>query len=196
MKTLKSNSFIVLSVVLLATLVTFSACNTATSKSTDTTTTVKEEKVKAPSMDIHTAVLMGNLKAVQQHLSAGTDLNVKDQYGSTPLIIAATFGRTEVADLLIKSNANLHTTSADESTPLHTAAFFCRTEIVRLLIDAGADKNLRNKYGSTPLESVLAPFNTVKPIYMQINKDLGPLGIKLDYDELEQTRPVIAELLK
>jgi len=186
----------VLSVVLLGAFVTFTACNTTANKSADATTTAKNEKVNAPSMDIHTAVVMGNLKVVQQHVSAETDLNAKDQYGSTPLIIASTFGRTEVAKLLIESGADLNMTSADESTPLHTAAFFCRTNIVQLLLDAGADKHLRNKYGSTPLESVLAPFDAVKPIYMQINKDLGPLGIKLDYDELERTRPMIAELLK
>jgi hypothetical protein len=58
------------------------------------------------------------------------------------------------------------------------------------------DKTLRNSYGSTPLEAVSAPFEMVKPAYEQMNKDLGPFGLKLDYTELEETRPVVAEMLK
>ena len=82
------------------------------------------------------------------------------------------------------------------STPLHTAAFLCRTEIVRMLLDHGADKTLRNVYGSTPLESVAGPFEEVKGIYDVFSRDLGPLGLKLDYRYLEETRPVIADMLR
>ncbi|HBH49268.1 MAG TPA: ankyrin repeat domain-containing protein [Bacteroidales bacterium] len=172
-----------------------SACgNTGNAQNTKEAT--EESKPKAPSIDIHTAVFMANIKAVQQHINAGTDLNQKDAYGSTPLNIAATFGRAEIAQVLIKGGANLSETSADGSTALHTAAFLCRTEIVKSLLAAGADKTLRNSYGSTPLEAVSAPFEMVKPAYEQMNKDLGPFGLKLDYTELEETRPVVAEMLK
>ena len=30
----------------------------------------------------------------------------------------------------------------------------------------------------------------------QFSKDLGPLGLKLNYDQLEKTRPVIADMLQ
>jgi hypothetical protein len=36
----------------------------------------------------------------------------------------------------------------------------------------------------------------VKPIYDQISRDLGALGLKLDYDRLEKTRPVVAKMLE
>ena len=146
--------------------------------------------------DDKTATFLGNLKTVEQHISAGSDLNKKDDYGSTPLMIAATFGKTDVAKALISGGANLNLKAADGSTALHTAAFFCRTEIVEALINAKADKNVKNNYGSTALESVLAPFETVKPIYEQLNKDLGPFGLKLNYEQLEKTRPIVANLLK
>ena len=59
-----------------------------------------------------------------------------------------------------------------------------------------SDKDLLNIYGSTPLASVAGPFEAVKPIYDEFSKNLGPLGFKLDYEQLEQTRPVIADMLQ
>ena len=151
---------------------------------------------KPPTLDISAATFMGDLEAIDQHVKAGSDLNKKDQYGSTPLTIAATFNKTEIAIALINAGADLNMQSADGSTPLHTSAFFCRVEIVEALLEKGADKTLKNNYGSTPLESVSAPFNDVKNFYDQISKDLGPLGFKLDYKYLETTRPLIADMLR
>lgn len=152
--------------------------------------------VEAPAMDIHAATFMGDLKAVQQHISAGTDLNQKDDYGSTPLVTAAVFGKSEIALALIKGGADLNLKSNAGSTPLHSAAFFCRVKITEDLLANGADKNIIDAYGSTPLASVAGPFNDVKGIYDQISKDLGPFGFKLDYGYLEVTRPKIAALLQ
>lgn len=153
-------------------------------------------QIKPPGLDIHAATFMGNLEVIDQHIKAGSDLNKKDQYGSTPLTIAATFNKTEVALALINAGADLNMRSSDGSTPLHTSAFFCRIEIVKALLEKGADKTLRNSYGSTPLESVSAPFSEVKSFYDQISRDLGPLGFKLDYKYLESTRPLIADMLR
>jgi len=190
---IKTLSAILFSVSLL----TITSCNSQEKKqSNNKESSVSQTKVKPPSVDIHTATFMGNLSAVRQHINAGSDLNVKDQYGSTPLIIATLFGKTDVAISLIEAGADLHITGNDGSTPLHTAAFFCRTEIVKALLANGADKTLKNNYGSTALASVSTSFNDVKGIYDQFSKDLGPLGFKLDYKHLELTRPKIAKMLQ
>ena len=52
-----------------------------------------------PSVDIHEAAEAGNIKAVKQHLAAGTDVNAKNVVGMTPLHYATT---KEIADLLRK----------------------------------------------------------------------------------------------
>ncbi len=150
---------------------------------------------EAPSSTINEAVFMGNIKDVKAHIAAKTDLNKKDDYGSTPLHVAATFGKTEIAILLIENGASVSEKSADGSTPLHTAAFFGRTEIVKSLLKNNADINVRNSYNSTALESVSGSFEEVKPIYDQLSKDLGPFGLKLDYDKLKANRTIIKELL-
>ncbi len=41
-----------------------------------------------PNVNLHLAALQGNVDAVMQHIKAGSDLNKKDQFGSTPLVIA------------------------------------------------------------------------------------------------------------
>lgn len=193
MKTQKINSVSVVAILFVAFLC-FSACDGKKESSTEEQS--KSSVSKAPSMDIHTATFLGNLKAVQQHINAGSDLNEKDEYGSSPLIIATTFGKADVAKALIEGGADLNGTNNEGSTPLHNAAFFCRTEIVEALLEKGAEKNVKNIYGSTAFESISGPFEDVQAIYDQINKDLGPLGLKLDYKHLESTRPIIAEMLK
>jgi hypothetical protein len=171
-------------------IITMVSCHGDNGKST-------EGQVKPPDMDIHTAVILGDLDAVNQHIKAGTDLNLKEPaVGSTALITAAVFGKTEIALALIEAGADLNIQNNEGATALHSAAFLCRTEIVAALLEHGADRSLKNNYGSTALESVLVPFEYVKPAYDQFSKDLGPLGLKLDYNRLEATRPVIAGMLQ
>ncbi len=156
-----------------------------------------ETPVNPPSVDIHTAAFLGDLEAIQQHIKAGSDLDAREPtMNSTPLISAAVLGKTEVARALIAAGADVNLQNNEGSTALHSAAFLCRTEIVEMLLANGADKSLKNIYGSTALESVAGPFEPVKPIYDEFSKNLGPLGLKLDYRQLEETRPVIAGMLR
>jgi fucose 4-O-acetylase-like acetyltransferase len=149
-----------------------------------------------PHVSLQIAALQGNIDAIHQHINAGSDLDVKDEYGSTPLIIATTFGKTEVARALIEAGADMKITNNEGATPLHIAAFFCRTEIVQALLDNGADKNALNKAGRTALETVAGPFDNIKVIYDHLGKGLKPLGLRLDYDRIKRTRPRIAEMLR
>lgn len=153
--------------------------------------------VKAPDIDIHTAIVTENLEALKQHIAAGSNLNEKDPYGgSSPLISASVFGKTEAAKLLIEAGADLNFQNNDGSTALHTAAFFCRPEIVKMLIDKGVDKTIKNKFGATAYESVATPFNDVKSTYDMMGKMLAPMGLVLDYPYIEKTRPEIAAVLQ
>jgi len=153
--------------------------------------------VKKPDIDIHTAVVSGNLEAVKQHLQAGTNINEQDPFGgSSPLISAAVFDKPQIAQVLIDAGADLNFQNKDGSTALHTAAFFCRPGIVKMLLDKGADKTIRNKYGATPYESVAIPFADVKEAYDMMGQMLSPMGLKLDYAYIEKTRPEIAAMLK
>lgn len=158
---------------------------------------VSETGISTPTVGLHEAAMLGNLEAVRQHIEAGSNLDEKDAYGgSSPLITAAVFGKTEVALALIEAGSDVNFKNNDGSTPLHTAAFFCRTEIVEALLAIGCDASIKNNAGSTSLESVVGSFEDVKGIYDYFGKTLGPLGLKLDYEQIKTTRPIIAEILR
>ncbi len=146
---------------------------------------------------LHEAAVTGNIQAIQHHIQQDSDLNEKDPNGgSTPMIIACVFGKTEAASLLIKAGADVNATNNEGSTALHTAAFFCREEIVNALLANGVDKSIKNKAGSTALESVLVPFEAVQGIYEYFGKIYEPLGLTFDMEQLRTTRPIIAEILR
>jgi hypothetical protein len=156
-----------------------------------------QSKVKAPSVDIHTAVLTNNMDVLKQHIAAGSNLNEKDPYGgSSPLITAALFDKPEMAKALIDAGADLNLQNNDGSTALITASFFCRPAIVKMLLEKKADKMIKNKYGSTAYDTVAGSFNDAKSTYDMLGQMLAPMGLKLDYAYVEKTRPEIAALLK
>jgi len=121
-----------------------------------------------PDISIYDAANDGNIEAVKQHLAAGTDVNVKDKVGGTPLHRAAYKGHKEIVELLIDNgadvNAERHETvrvPADKVTPIQEAAFAASEatyktylEIMSILIAAGADVNAKVPF-NTPLEAVI-----------------------------------------
>ena len=191
MKTLRIKSiFAGIPITLLSVLLTTSCAQTTDKK-------VAQASVEAPTTDIHSAVIAGDLPAVRQHILAGSDINAKEPFGgSTPLITAATFDKPAIAKALIEAGADLTIKNNDGSTALHTAAFFCRVEIVQMLIDVKADQTVRNNFGATPRETVMGPFGEIKPFYEMLQQQLAPMGLQLDMQELEKTRPVIAMMLQ
>ncbi|KYG81999.1 ankyrin repeat protein [Roseivirga ehrenbergii] len=155
------------------------------------------EKVKAPKIDIHTAAISGDLEAIKQHIQAGSNLNEKEAFGgSSPLITAALFNKPEVVKALIEAKADINQVNNDGSTALHSAAYFCNTEVVEILLANNADKTIKNNFKQTALESISGPFSEVKGIYEMFGKQLAPMGLKVDLEHIEKTRPIIAEILK
>ena len=196
MKTSKANPLKRVSQIsFFAVLLVMGACKTKDSPAPEGT--VAQASVKAPAIDIHTAVITGNLEALKQHIQAGSNINEKDPFGgSSPLISASVFNKPDAAKILIDAGADINFQNNDGSTALHTSAFFCRPEIVKMLLDKGADKTIKNKFGATPYESVAGSFAEAKPGYDMIGKMLEPMGLKLDYAYIEKTRPEIAAMLK
>jgi hypothetical protein len=88
---------------------------------------------------LHIAAIKNRADLILPLISFGAAINGKTNAYSTPLYYAAGYGRTEIAEILVRSGADIMA----GSSPLGVAASGGKTEIVQLLCDAGAcaDKN-------------------------------------------------------
>ena len=102
---------------------------------------------KAPNLPIHYASRKGNIEVVRQQIAAGTDVNVKNNFGSTPLHVAASNGHKEIVELLIIAGADVNGKMNNGITPLGSASFIhertpdskkTKNDIITLLRKHGA----------------------------------------------------------
>lgn len=74
-----------------------------------------------------------------------------DPMGLTPLHITALRSSKELAQLLIKYDADPNTRNSSGMTPLHTAAISGNMDVVEVLVENGAQVNSKDIKGNTPL---------------------------------------------
>ena len=103
-----------------------------------------------PEISIEDAVFKGNIKAVKQHIAAGTELNTGRR--NPPLAHATMCGKWDIAKLLIAEGVDVNVKNLRGMTPLHEAALRGLKEIIELIIDNGADVNAKDSMGTTPLD--------------------------------------------
>ena len=87
------------------------------------------------SMSIHDAAAVGDIKAVKQHLAAGTDVDAKDAndaLGMTPLHFSVANGHKELIELLLVT-AGVNVKTGNGLTPLDLAVSKGDKEITDLL---------------------------------------------------------------
>ena len=81
-----------------------------------------DPKPATPGDDIWTAARKGDLTALQQHMDAGIDIEVRDEeHKSTPLHHAAYFGQLETVKWLVEKGAGMNARNNDGNTPLDAA---------------------------------------------------------------------------
>ncbi|EPS42662.1 hypothetical protein H072_3413 [Dactylellina haptotyla CBS 200.50] len=96
-------------------------------------------------------------KKIALLIESGAEINLKDKWGKTPLLVAAGTdrhgrrGRAWVFEELIKHGADVNATGRDGNTPLHEAANsgFGEEEL-QVLMDHGANLRAKNKLGRQP----------------------------------------------
>ena len=88
---------------------------------------------QAPSITLHQAVERGNLKAVQQHIAAKTDLNQTDAAGWTALHLAAMKGDLAIVQALCAAGADVNRKGPGGKTPLAVAREKRQAAVVQFL---------------------------------------------------------------
>ena len=97
---------------------------------------VGSSKPQPPSISIILAAHDGNIEAVKQHISAGTDVNAKNNHGQTPLYHSClpfihTDNPVEIVELLIENGADVNAKDAIGSTPLDHAETMQIADLLR-----------------------------------------------------------------
>jgi ankyrin repeat protein len=92
----------------------------------------------APKISLQNAVATGNLKAVQQHIVAKSDLNQPDPSGWTPLQVAARNGNVGIVKALTEAGADVNRKGNGGLTALQVARQKGRTEVVQYFEQRGA----------------------------------------------------------
>lgn len=86
------------------------------------------------------AAVLGDADALSAMLESGEeDVNSRDRYGQTALMMVAYSGHIEAARVLINAHADLDHTAKYGLSALMLAIINGHEEIAHLLIDAGAD---------------------------------------------------------
>lgn len=123
-----------------------------------TTSDVTSKQITSIQM-LRTAEGAGDVRTVENLLSAGLSANVPDHLGQTPLSVAILAGQLGVVDLLLAwhadPNAPMTGANPGSETPLQYVAQRGDLRMARSLIAAGARVNDRGGPGRTPLHYAL-----------------------------------------
>jgi len=93
--------------------------------------------------DWRKAVIGGDSRVIERLLAEGVDIDGRDRYGQTALMLAALHGRDELARLLLENGADLDVTAKYGLSALMLAVINRHSGIARRLVDAGASTTLR-----------------------------------------------------
>lgn len=107
------------------------------------------------SQEVQAAIYAGSDKDVRNFLRNRDNINARNYYWQTPLILAASNGQVNlISGTLIKDfGANLEDRDRDGNTALISAAQYGWTDLVKYLLSIGANKAAKNNLGETAADA-------------------------------------------
>jgi ankyrin repeat protein len=96
---------------------------------------------------LHWAVYQHDSELVRALLEAGADPSVRNLFGSTPMMEAASVGHTEILTLLLDAGADVESRNYEGQTALMAVARTGNLDAARPLLEAGADPNALESWG-------------------------------------------------
>ena len=97
------------------------------------------------------AAMRGHPQVLRLLIENKADINVFNQFGSSPLHMAVFYNHEECVSILLKSKALLNEKNDFGMTPLMLAATRCPA-ICRMLLESGADMSVKNNSGKTAFD--------------------------------------------
>lgn len=103
------------------------------------------------SKPLHVAVDKDQAGMMETLLTAGVNIEAKNNWGRTPLHQAIISNRRDCLDILLKNNADINATDARGMSPLHWAAKTGHLDVIGMLLDKGADRYGYDLEGNQPM---------------------------------------------
>ena len=106
------------------------------------------------------AIQEEDLETVKNLIKAGADVNITNDDGNSPLLLASTdntvrsssyLEKTKILEELIKAGADVNVRNIKGDTALIISCFYSNYDNIWELIKVGADVNIQNRYGETAL---------------------------------------------
>ena len=89
------------------------------------------------------ALLAGDVRSLARQLEAGMDIDARDRYGQTGLMVAAMRGDSDTVRWLAAQGASLDHVAKFRLSALMLAVINGHREVARILVEAGCDVTLR-----------------------------------------------------
>lgn len=122
----------------------------------------------------HRAIKRGQLAALREAIPAALDVDKRNQFGWTLLMLAALEGNTKIGALLIERGADVAAVNNFGQSPLSLAAHEGHLPFVKLLISNGASTDVR-------------PHGHSLANWLRIASGLSPAKLKAIMDVLDVT---------
>ncbi|XP_031331829.1 uncharacterized protein LOC116162352 [Photinus pyralis] len=101
---------------------------------------------------LHLAAEFGDNQIVSELLKKGFEINKRNDYGETPLLLAFHYGKWSTAKLLLANGADRNVVSYGVSLPcFHAFVCFGWDDMVLSMLEEGFDVNAKSHQGLTPL---------------------------------------------
>lgn len=163
---------------------------------------------------LHWACSNGDLQKAKDLIAAGADIDATDEVGRfsitsrslapaanllfspeqlnwTPLMIAVSGGKYEIAKMLLENHADVNISNKTGQIALHYAASKNNLQMLNLLLENGSNINTRDKYGMTPLHRSVSKGNipitkallASKKAIIDVSDNLGNTPLHLSAEE-------------
>ena len=100
---------------------------------------------------LHIAVSNNIPSCVQPLLGLGADINIRNNEGESPVLLASKLGHEDVLTSLLKSGADTSIVDVGGGGCLHLASMSGHVSCMKLLLEHGVEADLSDQSGTTPL---------------------------------------------
>ncbi|XP_002738132.1 ankyrin repeat and EF-hand domain-containing protein 1-like, partial [Saccoglossus kowalevskii] len=102
-------------------------------------------------MNINNAAKMGDVESLKRAFWEGRNVDTRDKYFKTPLMVACHYGNFEMVQFLVENGADVNAKDNFKWTALHHACHAGQMDIVEMLVERGAEIEVKAMNGGTPL---------------------------------------------